>query len=432
MKIIEIKKIPRIKKTYFMGIPIITRTNENGYFSYSSMGITIFKRKHFKKDIEKKDIPNNQIKNAVKIAPVTDVNLNSNKKMNLDRNYLNVAFKLTGGLGDLLISANYLEVLHGKLNSNQVRFHIYAHRDIKIARAVFKGLAYVASLHTIDEIRDDCKDFDLFAEIQRYPFIRFQDRRRIYRYAPFLIEMIFLWERFRVENSRFWLRSPWFDGQNQIEVVNGRKRIQQPDVYGRLGIGEDYQANILIEQNEDVKLSQLNLEKEKYITVHRGVDAKIDKDSNKLWPLQYYNLLIEYIKKNFPEYKIVQLGVNEKRCPEFKNVDLYLAGKTTLDDIKVILKHSKVHIDGEGGFVHLRNALHGGPSLVFFGPTSDKFYGYSQNLNMRGKGCPSEHGCEWVRPDWQKRCVGNFTRNECLYSLSPETAFKGFCQLMEH
>lgn len=431
MKVIEIKKVPRVKTTYFMGIPVVTRINDNGYFTYSTMGLPFFKRKHIENAEVKKIVSNDSKKQESKAKPSIVASLNSNKKMNLDRNYLNVAFKLTGGLGDLLVSANYLEVLYRKLNSNQVRFHIYAHRDIKIARSVFKGLSYVSSLHTIDEIRDDCKDFDLFAEIQRYPFIRFQDRRRIYRYAPFLIEMIFLWERFRVENSRFWLRSPWFDGQNQIEVVKGRKRIQQPDVYGRLGITEEYQAHILIEQNEELKLKKLGLEKGKYITVHRGVDAKIDKDSNKLWPFQYYNLLIEYIKENFSEYKIVQLGVNEQRCPQFKGVDLYLAGKTSLDDIKVILKYSKVHVDGEGGFVHLRNALHGGPSLVFFGPTSDKFYGYTRNLNLRGNGCPSEHGCEWVRPDWQKKCVGNFSRNECLYSLSPEKAFEGFCKLME-
>ena len=49
--------------------------------------------------------------------------------------------------------------------------------------------------------------------------------------------------------------------------------------------------------------------------------------------------LVKYIKENFPALQIIQLGINDDRCPAFDNIDLNLVGKTSIEDIKIILKH---------------------------------------------------------------------------------------------
>ena len=243
MKLFYQEKYPKIKKTYFLGMPVVTRRNDGENFYYDFCGLQVYHRKH-KPLIKTENQPVQQKKTDNK----EPVRRNPKPTIGLDRSYLNVAIKLTGGLGDLLVAANYLHALYNELDSSEVRFYLFAHRDIKIARTVFRGMPFVFSLKTLNDIDDSNKDYDLFCEIQRYPFIRHKDVRRIYRYAPFLIEVISLWERFRIENSRYWLRSPWFDGLNQIEIVHNRKRIQQPDVYSRLGLGRSLSQKSLLQR----------------------------------------------------------------------------------------------------------------------------------------------------------------------------------------
>lgn len=418
MKLINVKKLPGVKKTFILGIPLITRRNDGKKFYYDCLGVQVFSRKHL--PAKQQPVATTVKKESAPAKITAPTAVNSSRV--LDNNYLNIAVRLTGGLGDLLVSANYLHKLMEHLDSNQVRLYVFAHKDLNVARAVFRGMPFVYSLGTLEDIPDNDRTFDLFFEIQRYPFIRWQNRARIFRYSPKLIELVFLWERFRVENSRFWFRAPWFDGQNQLEIIKGRKRIQQPDVYGRLGLDESFGPKLMISKAREACLDKFDLNGKKFITIHRGVDTKIDKDSNKLWPMAYYNILISEIKKEFPEYLIVQLGANTERCPEMEGVDRYIAGKTDFDDLKILLKEASLHIDGEGGMVHLRHALHGGRSLVFFGPTSKSFYGYSENINLSGNGCGCKEGCEWTSTNWQSKCIAGYARNVCMRSLIPEVA----------
>ena len=96
-----------------------------------------------------------------------------------------------------------------------------------------------------------------------------------------------------------------------------------------------------------------------------------------------------------------------------------LVGKTNLEQIKPILQHALVHIDGEGGMVHLRHALGGGRSVVLFGPTSSEFFGYSENKNLVGGGCAV--WCEWALNKWQEGCLrGSYETPPCMASITPE------------
>ncbi len=157
-----------------------------------------------------------------------------------------------------------------------------------------------------------------------------------------------------------------------------------------------------------------------FITVHRGNDLKNKANCVKLWPIGYYGILVKMLKQKYPEYQIVQLGVNKERCPDMENVDINLVGKTSLEDVVFLLKHSALHIDCEGGFTHLRHALHGGKTVVLFGPTDIAYYGYSENINLRTDVCS---GCEWVREKWLESCIKEMRNPACMYSLTPEYVF---------
>ena len=97
-------------------------------------------------------------------------------------------------------------------------------------------------------------------------------------------------------------------------------------------------------------------------------------------------------------------------------------GKTSLEQVKVILKNSCLHIDNEGGYTHIRHAISGGKTAVLFGPTSVDFFGYSDNINIKGEGC--ETFCEWCTANWQEVCVRGFTYPPCMYSITPEAVFR--------
>ena len=164
-------------------------------------------------------------------------------------------------------------------------------------------------------------------------------------------------------------------------------------------------------------MKSLNLKGKKFITLHRGSDSNYSKNVVKLWPTEYYNTLIGMLREKYPTAILVQMGISESRCVLMSGVDINLVGKTTMEEVKILLKHSALHIDCEGGYVHLREALNGGCSTVLFGPTSMEFYGYDNNINIKGNGCL--HPCEWQREDWLDHCVKGETKPSCMYSISP-------------
>jgi hypothetical protein len=139
-----------------------------------------------------------------------------------------------------------------------------------------------------------------------------------------------------------------------------------------------------------------------------------------MWPKPYYERLIATIKMNFPGLTIVQLGKADE-ASNLSGVDLDLRGQTTFEELKVLLKNSALHIDGECGMVHFAHSLNS-RSAVFFAQTNVDFCGYPENINVKVDGvCPIS--CEWVVDDWQDRCPRGFETPPCMTRLTPEIFF---------
>lgn len=204
------------------------------------------------------------------------------------------------------------------------------------------------------------------------------------------------------------------DGESATFSINlGKKRINQADILNIFSMTEEYHYTGI--QIDDDILKKHGLETKRYITIHRGVDTDQVNNSVKLWPVSFYNNLILQIRRYFPEFKIIQLGVSHARCETMENIDLNLVEETTLSEVGALLKNAWLHVDCEGGLVHLRHALKGGKSAVIFGPTSPNFFGYSENINVRSSACP--YPCEWMTENWQETCPRYNQKHLCMTSL---------------
>lgn len=334
-----------------------------------------------------------------------------------------LVFSVKGGLGDLLLANNYIYCVRQYLCDADFDYKICYH-SLPLLRAFCKDLPGVVQTDT------ELKKMSgvLKVELNRFPRVIAGDREQLAQYSPRLGKLLRAWENFFTHNRKFFDFMPQIDGLgNKYTQILGAKRISQADVGGVLGMSEVYQAPVRMPgaaQAEKI-LAKFGLSGgTPFITIQRGQGLVLKTSSNnKLWPVAYYNELISLIRRQWPRYKIVQLGTNcEGFNEDFPGVDINLRGKTDLEEIKVLLKYAALHIDCEGGLVHLRHALHAGPSVVLFGPTSPDVYGYAENLNLRSGVC--KYPCEWVTNDWVSRCARRKNKNGCMKELTPQFVFE--------
>ena len=102
---------------------------------------------------------------------------------------------------------------------------------------------------------------------------------------------------------------------------------------------------------------------------------------------------------------------------KFENADRYLLGES-LELMKYVFKNSLLHVDCEGGPVHLASQL-GTKCVVLFGVTDVNYFGYKQNINIVSEICSP---CYWV---WEsnKECLLKSKEPLCMLSITPQKVF---------
>lgn len=354
------------------------------------------------------------------------------RQKNLQRQKINIGFIIGGGFGDFLIFANYLRYFKNRFSDSKINIDVYFYYGFSNASVLFREGELCRKCYQHTPPDDYQQAYDLFIEVSRYPKILACDYAKIQKKYADMIEYIDLIKRFRDENPRFF-NGASCDGQSAtFSEFKNQKRIQQPDIYGYLGITEEYAYPLFIDGDEQKFLQTYGLTDKKYITMHRGCDAQYPHHV-KMWPVQNYGKLAKLIKTEFPEIIIVQYGVSVERCPPMENIDLNLVGRTSMDQVKIILKNSLLHIDSDGGMVHLRHALRkingGGVCLAMYGPNYENFFGYSENINITGDGC--SHFCDWLTEDWMVNCARGFENPPCMTSITPEQIMSHFRRFMK-
>lgn len=347
-----------------------------------------------------------------KLHPAIHIEQNNAPSSSSEKIHHTIAIRIRGGIGDQIIGCNYAWNVAKKFP--ELKIDIYTRKEIHnrfISEKIWNGKIFDEHINIIQD------NYDALIQLDRYPHIIFINDHAASQLGKFM-DYISILKDFKNRFNSFFDYGTRFDGVSATySSIIAKKRIQQPDINNFLSIKEEFSYNPPIKYTDICK--KYNLTPGKFITIHRGCDTNHTSNSMKLWPLHYYNILIKNIKYSFPDITIVQMGVNSERCPDMEKVDCNLVGKTTLDDVCTLLKYSRLHIDSEGGFVHMRHALKGGRSVVLFGPTAKDFFGYSENINLRSDICP--HSCEHIIQKWDTICIKNNTQEPlCMHSLHPE------------
>lgn len=337
--------------------------------------------------------------------------INSKNNFGVDDNKIHLVVKLDGGLGDIIIALNYLQQLCLKMEF--ILSIIVPDTYKKSVICLLNGYNFVQNIYSTNSTLPKS---DISIRLVRVPIIEFADLLKIKQLSPQMM---------------FWVENLISFSQHYSEMLNSGtvsdfllekysslcncNRLTQADIGGFIKPISKFKVNL--PKNKTKVLQQFNLS-EKFITVQRGggVFDEQNLPQTRSWSVTNYNKLLGLIKINYPEYQIVQIG--DKKCIALENTDLNLCGQTSFDELLVILNEAKLHIDGDCGMVHLRHFMEAKPSVVLFGPTSKKFYEYSENINISANVCT---GCEWVTNDWMNRCIKTGSSADCMNSLTAET-----------
>lgn len=346
------------------------------------------------------------IKNTIKLSINAIVNI---AKKIIKRPFLNnknskskLAILITGGYGDYLVIANWLEYMKKKIFQPEDNIDVFYHK--KSALTIFPLNEPNIKFYPTDEYC--CESYSITIFISSFPFIKNRNELMIKNFSPTLQNYLNKLKQFTLENKLECDLHPRLDSLISAKtIIAGKNRLQEPDFYNLLNISENYIYNLPIYEDEDKYLNELKIEKKKYILIHRGWDSSGGNNFHvKAWSLKSCFDLIPQIKQNYPDYKIILIGASRQQLPlSDNNADIDLIGKTSIEQVKVLLKYATVLIDNEGGMVHLRHAVHGGPSIVLFGATSPDLFGYSENINLTSNVC--KHWCEWINNDWTSYCL---------------------------
>lgn len=341
-----------------------------------------------------------------------------------NKNVLNIAFVLYGGIGDVLVGLNYIKYFYNYINSTNINIDLYAFSSEKLIDAFVANFNFINNAYTSDIAIKNLNKYDVDIEIVRFPEIKINNMSKVKLYAPKLVDLFESYKKFYNKNIRIFSEKPYFDcSANNIAVALNKNRVQMPDIDNILNIDKNYKISFQIKQEKEV-LKNFGLDDDKFITLNREVgESSVKSESTKMWSLEHYNELVKLIKHHFPEYKIVQLGSSENRSVILQNIDVNLVSKTSPEELKAILKNSILHIDGEGGLPHLRKILTSKPSVVLFTSTDKRVFGYENNFNLKADNACGI-ACEWVVPDWQKHCLRGFKNPPCSTELKPEYVFE--------
>ena len=329
---------------------------------------------------------------------------------------INVCFRLNGGIGTYLMQENFIQYFYEKF-SDIVSITVYGAASQEVNDGLFKGQTFIDAYRLRQDYVPNL--YDLAVDINWFPNVVHIDTKKVNAASEELSQVVGRWIAFKTspQTSEYMRNDSMFDPNiYTYAIVNGKNRVNVMDIGGLLGIGPVFKLSLRVKEPGET-LSLFGLENQKYITMQQGVNANsLSSRSPKQWPNEYYSGLCKLLKERFPDVILVQLGEtgnNEK----IDGVDKCLLGRTSFEDLKVLLKNAALHVDGECGMVHMRRALHAGPSVVLYGQTPARVYGHEEDINLTANLCGD--GCGKLFSGWKRRC---YIADEplCMKAITPE------------
>ncbi len=326
--------------------------------------------------------------------------------LNNKKEYVYIAFIPNGGIGDFIRQKS---ILNSMIDMNKnIIIDIYNKKARKYG--IFKDIEkHIRFFINKNAVNITSLFYDIIISFEKYEdgvFINFKKKTN----------KVFI---NKLKSNIQIYKNKYFQSFNNNFCISGR----QDKIINRYKIicGVD-------DINSDLKLlyNKSSLEKFKifndtlYITFQNGHGPISHKENThiKCWDTKKWEELLSLLKTNLPDnIKIVQVGLDGYI---FDKADIKLAGNTNFDELCSVLERSVLHIDTDGGCVHICKAL-GTTSLVLFGPTDVDYLGYDNNINIASSLCGN---C--FRPDYistSTKCPLGYSKPLCMESISPQFVF---------
>ncbi|MEX3935871.1 methyltransferase domain-containing protein [Paraburkholderia phymatum] len=334
----------------------------------------------------------------------------------VDNRKLAVAIYLSGGIGDVIVSARFVQHLFAAVGHPGI--DVYYHSP-DVARFVFNAARFVHGVYPLSALQGARHRYDVVVFVAQFVRYEIQKRANIERLCPALLKIADEADQRLAQYRGLFDRLPLLDGLwGRLSAQQGRNVVANLGFLGNLPI-DAATGTFLAPDPARLTLvdTLLNGQHRPYVTLHDGFDnlhGSQPGQATKCWPVEYWARLVERLKANAPGVGVVQIGGCKSR--HIPGVDVDLVQRTDLHEAAWVLKHALLHIDTDSGLVHMASALRT-QSVVLFGPTLAAYYGYPGNINLDAGSCG---GCWWSTPDWLSRCPRGLAQPACMAALAPE------------
>ncbi|SHI37789.1 ADP-heptose:LPS heptosyltransferase [Anaerovibrio lipolyticus DSM 3074] len=332
-------------------------------------------------------------------------------------NAISLAVLLGKGLGDAIISKRFIHELIKEFG-NAISLDLYVDGSIydfiKVLFSDEEGINQINSNETVP-FTGTCYNYDLAFYpgyiLQMYHVNHESIQKKNSRFASKINQLLTIINDEYLDNTRVI--------ENNVLFSRCKKKgINAYTSYAFDGLFpiNDTKVHIPLCEEYKEKFQKLKLP-DRYITINFGWGYNGHEDDNKyipnkIWPIKRYEEFLSLFKLENPNISVVQLGMKESY--HIKGADRYVFGEN-IETVKYILQDSSLHLDCEGGLVHIATQL-GTRCAVLFGPTPVHFFGYPQNINIVSKVCSE---CYYLDTDFSV-CYRRLDRPECMWGITAE------------
>ena len=324
---------------------------------------------------------------------------------------LSVAFYMNGGLGDIIIGK---KTVCAVLNLSEVKCRVDIYGNQSFILAVFGKPDWLNNIYHAPAYWLHNGHYDLAINTMALLQIDHLCQQSLDSHSPRLSKAML--------NLNAQLRAYGLSGQpmEACYIHFGRCRYLGRNAYTAYSNPDaisidDTHVEIPLQPKFGELFEKLGLST--YITLHYGwgeVPPGTRRHA-KAWPDKYFESLITMLHERWPGLNVIQVGGAKEQL--LWGADRHFMGED-IELVKYLLRNSRLHIDSEGGIVHLATQL-GTRCAVLFGPTPVWYFGYEQNINISTNKCNS---CYYLYENFSV-CPRRMERPECMYSIKPELVF---------
>ena len=339
-----------------------------------------------------------------------------------DESKQSIAILSTGGYGDMVIHKRFINELikYAPLckidfyNIKAIGFLKHLYSDTENVKNVFDDLGY--------RYHAEMNNYSLALTIEACHFIRVDKWDEIEALGYFPSEFV---RRIGVLKNSSDMEAVGINTPAYLTMT--RRRFKGLNAYSGFNYDgafdiRDKKVNIPLDKIFAVKFKECAFGR--YITVNYGNgDSESSEGIAKCWSKESFESLIRDFRNKYPNTSIIQLG--GKNAYRLKGADQFVLG----EDFRFVLhtlKNSLLHIDIEGGLVHIASQL-GTKCIVLFGPTVPDYYGYEENINIRSGDCRE---C-WGLYSNVNRCARDMKEPICMKRITPEMVSAKIDEYME-